>query len=158
MTAGGGLSDFAGFAAQWGTYDCGICAGADITGDSNVDIDDLAIHTERWLDGLSCTSGTVHVDSVTAGTDAGTAGRKKLAATVIVHDNCGNPVEGVTVTGTFTDVFIEQTSFVTDVEGVAFLVTNGQLSNPSFNFCVDDLAHPAMIYASEDNIETCDNY
>ena len=153
-----GLSDFAEFAAQWGNSDCGICAGADITGDTDVDIDDLAIHTERWLDGLSCTSGTVHVDSVTAGTAAGTAGRKRLAATVIVHDNCGNPVEGVTVTGTFTDVFTEQVSSVTDVEGVAFLVTNGQLSSPSFNFCVDDLAHPSMIYASEDNIDTCDNY
>lgn len=153
-----GLSDFANFAKQWDNTDCGICVGADLNGDGNIDMDDMVIHAEKWLSGLLCTLETIHVDSVATSIAAGTAGRKKLAVIVIVHDNCGNPVEGATVTGTFADAFTEQTSSITDSQGISFMVTNGQLSNPSFSFCVDDIAHPSMIYVSEYNIENCNNY
>lgn len=153
-----GLSDFAGFSLQWDTSDCGICFGADLNGDGDVDMDDMAIYAGKWLDGLFCSAQTIHVDSVIAGTVAGSAGRKKLAATVVIYDNCGNPVEGVTVTGIFSGVFTEPASSITDSQGTAFLVSDGQLSNPSFTFCVDDLAHPTTIYVPEGNIGSCNSY
>jgi hypothetical protein len=44
-----GLVDFAGFASQWSNTDCGFCDGADLTNDSKVDNNDLAVVAARWL-------------------------------------------------------------------------------------------------------------
>jgi len=44
-----GMIDFAGFAAQWLTYDCGFCYGADLTGGGNVTLEDLLILVQGWL-------------------------------------------------------------------------------------------------------------
>jgi hypothetical protein len=45
------LSDLAAFAEQWDKVNCGLCAGADLTGDENVDIQDLTAFTTLWLGG-----------------------------------------------------------------------------------------------------------
>ena len=45
-----GLSDFAFFAQQWLQNDCGFCAGADLTDDGNVTMDDLLVFADNWLD------------------------------------------------------------------------------------------------------------
>ena len=44
-----GLPDFAGLAAQWLTTDCGLCAGADLSSDANVDMVDLDMLAYNWL-------------------------------------------------------------------------------------------------------------
>ncbi len=44
-----GFMDFALFAAQWQNTECGLCSGADLTGDGNVDIDDFAAFAAQWL-------------------------------------------------------------------------------------------------------------
>ena len=43
-----GMTDFAGFAAQWLTYDCGFCYGADLTGGGDVTLEDLFILVQGW--------------------------------------------------------------------------------------------------------------
>jgi len=45
------LSDFAMFAQQWGVVNCGLCGMADLTGDENVDVDDLTVFSTLWLGG-----------------------------------------------------------------------------------------------------------
>ena len=44
--------DFAVFADNWEQTACGRCGGADLTGDGNVNFDDLAALVENWLAGL----------------------------------------------------------------------------------------------------------
>jgi hypothetical protein len=46
------LLDFAMFAQQWLQTNCGLCNGADFTGDQNVDFDDLQELTANWLAGF----------------------------------------------------------------------------------------------------------
>lgn len=46
------LADFALFAIYWQETDCGQCGGADLTGEGNVDFNDLKELTANWLIGL----------------------------------------------------------------------------------------------------------
>ncbi len=46
---GVGFEDFAAFAQQWLNTACGLCGGADLTGDGNVDYYDLQLFVEQWL-------------------------------------------------------------------------------------------------------------
>jgi hypothetical protein len=43
------VADFALFGSQWLSTACGVCGGADLTGDGNVMIDDARILAENWL-------------------------------------------------------------------------------------------------------------
>jgi mannan endo-1,4-beta-mannosidase len=43
------FADFALFAGYWRVSACGQCGGADLTGDGDVDLDDLAEFTANWL-------------------------------------------------------------------------------------------------------------
>jgi hypothetical protein len=45
-----GFPDFADFAQNWGKTDCGLCMGADLNGDSNVDFSDLLIFSDNWFE------------------------------------------------------------------------------------------------------------
>ena len=47
-----GFSDFANFAQHWlesGCDDFPLCSGADLTGDANVNLDDLRVFGQNWL-------------------------------------------------------------------------------------------------------------
>jgi len=46
------LADFSEFASWWLDSDCGLCGGADFTGDGNVGPDDLEALGENWLTGV----------------------------------------------------------------------------------------------------------
>ena len=46
------MADFAYFAGYWGRTSCGQCGGADLTGDGNIDENDLNKFGENWLAGL----------------------------------------------------------------------------------------------------------
>jgi hypothetical protein len=43
------MADFAFFAGYWGQFSCGRCGGADLTGDRNIDENDLKKLGENWL-------------------------------------------------------------------------------------------------------------
>jgi len=46
------FADYALLAAKWLDSGCGICGGADLTGNGNVDSYDLSEFTDNWLTGL----------------------------------------------------------------------------------------------------------
>lgn len=46
------MADFAFFAAYWGQNNCNDCSGADLTGDGNIDENDLKKLAQNWLAGL----------------------------------------------------------------------------------------------------------
>ena len=46
---GATLLEFGVISQYWLQTDCDLCGGADLTGDGNVNIDDLIKLTERWL-------------------------------------------------------------------------------------------------------------
>jgi hypothetical protein len=105
-----------------------------------------------------CDSVTAHVQAIVCDTVAGTQGKKYGRATVTIYDNCGNPVSGADVDGTFTgdyeETFYDQT---TNGSGVAVFVTTTQVKKPSFTFCVDDVTYATLTYDPNDNVLTCNS-
>jgi hypothetical protein len=105
-----------------------------------------------------CGAATMHVESIVCGIAAGSRGKKYGQITVIVHDDCGNPVSGAEVTGTFTGDFNETLTETTNGSGMAVITTTTQIKKPSYNFCVDSVTHTTLTYSSGDNAETCDSH
>jgi hypothetical protein len=103
-----------------------------------------------------CGAVDMHVASIVPGTAAGTKGQKRGKADVTITDNCGNPVSGANVTGTFTGTFNETLSATTNLSGIATLTTTRQTKTPAFTFCVDNVTG-SLLYDSADNVETCDS-
>ncbi|MEN6309824.1 MAG: GLUG motif-containing protein [Anaerohalosphaeraceae bacterium] len=54
------LADFAILAAYWQAADCGFCGGADLTGDQSVDLFDLQVFAEQWLENNDAVSNHVY--------------------------------------------------------------------------------------------------
>jgi len=101
----------------------------------------------------SCTSSTMHVESVVASAVGSSKGKSYGEVKVTVADDCGNPVVDATVTGTFSGDFNETRSGVTEISGVAVIRTISDFKKPSFQFCVDNVVKGSLVY---DNIESCD--
>ena len=77
---------------------------------------------------------------------------------VTVYDNCGNPVADAEVTGSFNGRPLEEVTATTDSNGVAVLITDRQITDPSFTFCVEDISIVGLPYDSGDDNQTCENY
>jgi len=105
-----------------------------------------------------CVATTTHVESIVCGIVAGTQGKKYGRVTVTIYNNCGNPVSGANVTGTFTGSYNETRSGTTDGSGVAVITTTTQVKSPAYTFCVNNVTHATLTYAPGDNVETCDSY
>lgn len=100
----------------------------------------------------NCLPSSTHVDAVTTAIVS-----CYVKATVVVKDNCGVPVAGATVTGTFSH-YGETGSGVTDASGVA-VIQNGKCGNKfSGQFCVTNITHNALGYDSAANVQTCQSY
>jgi hypothetical protein len=107
----------------------------------------------------ACDASTVFVDAVVPRLLRGDPGGWSFGyVTVRIQDNCGNPVSDAVVTGTFTGRYKETLAAATNAHGIAIFTTSNQVKNPTFTFCVDDIAHAALSYSPGDNIETCDSY
>lgn len=101
-------------------------------------------------------STSMHVASIITSTVSAGQGNKKGVATVTVADNNGTPVNGATVTGTFSGSYNETASAVTNSSGVAELVTTATAKGGvTVNFCVDNLDHTSLTYNSGTNTITC---
>jgi hypothetical protein len=105
-----------------------------------------------------CSASTSHVESIVCATAAGSRGNKYGQVTVTVYNNCGEPVSGANVTGTFTGGFNEQITATTNGSGVAVLTTTEQTKKPSYTFCVDGITHATLTYNSSENVQTCGSY
>jgi hypothetical protein len=106
----------------------------------------------------ACVASTTHVESVVCGTLRLNPPKVYGQVTVTIYDNCGDPVGGADVTGTFTGDFNEQLTETTNGSGVAVITTTTQVKKPSYAFCVDDVTHATLTYDPNDNIETCCSY
>ncbi len=102
-----------------------------------------------------CTPATTHVEALACSEVNGSQGRRFGRATITVQDNCGNPIAGATVTGTFTGDFNETLNAVTDANGVAVITTSTDVKKPNFTFCVDDITASGLTYNSAENVITC---
>jgi hypothetical protein len=98
-----------------------------------------------------------HVEALVCGDLRGDQGKKYGQVTVTIYDNCGDPVAGADVTGTFTGDFNETLTETTDGNGVAVITTTTQVKKPAYQFCVDDVVH-TLPYDPGDNVVTCCNY
>lgn len=80
------------------------------------------------------------VDSVTVSTVSASKGQKNGRAVVVVVDDLGSPVEGATVSGTFSGTFNETASGTTGANGSVTFDTSASAKNGiSFTFCVTDV-------------------
>jgi hypothetical protein len=110
-----------------------------------------------WLDPNGGTGGKMHVDSIVLSLK--TAGPNNTCkATVTILDENSSPVEGATVTGTFSGDVSGTDSGTTDSNGVAELSLKVRYAVSTFTFCVDNVTLTGYTYDSGANEETCDTY
>ena len=81
-------------------------------------------------------------------------------AVVTIVDENGGPVEGATVTGTFSGDASGTESGVTGADGEVLLsvLVKGKGAVSTFTFCVEDVTHASLSYDPAANVETCDTY
>lgn len=106
---------------------------------------------------------TMHVLAIDMALSTRTAGRNKFTkalATITIVDASGNPVEGATVYGSWSDATTDTDSGVTDSEGKVTLVSDEVKNPPSgttFTFTVDDVVKSGWTYDPSGNKETSDS-
>jgi hypothetical protein len=104
-------------------------------------------------------SNTMHVSNIEMSLK--TAGRNVNAiAIVTIVDSGGNPVEGSTVSGHWSETTTDSDSGITDANGEVSLESN-KVKNPSsgttFTFTVDNVTKDGWTYNSSANTETSDS-
>lgn len=114
--------------------------------------------------GTSCGSGagsdgTMSVASISCIT-ARLKNTRMGRALVIIKDAIGNPLQGVTVSGTFSGAYFNETlSAVTNSTGEATLTTATALSGTfTYTFRVGSVVLSPFTYDALKNAETCDQY
>ncbi len=111
---------------------------------------------ESAITDAGCIAYTTHVESIVFNRVRCAPARYNGQVVVTVYDNCGDPVANADVTGTFTGDFSGTLSQTTDASGVAVITAEGCVKKPAYQFCVDNITHASLTYASGDNVETCD--
>ncbi len=97
----------------------------------------------------------IFVKSLSTGPQISGVDQSKGTATVAITDNKGNPIEGATVSVTFSASFNESVSGITGNDGTATLLTTASLSGiVKVNAKVTNVSHESYIYAADQNIIT----
>jgi len=101
----------------------------------------------------------MHVYSIEVSLKAAGPNNTCKAVVTIVDEN-DNPVEGATVTGTFSGDASGSDSEVTGASGEVTLsvLVVGKGAVSTFTFCVDNVTLTGYTYVPGDNVETCDTY
>lgn len=96
------------------------------------------------------------VESLVTGTQG--EEEKNATAMVTVKDNQGNPVEGATVTVSFSVSFTERVTGITGADGTVSLVTSAAKSGElRIAACVSHVSHESLIYAADLNQAACES-
>ncbi|MHC4215457.1 MAG: hypothetical protein ACYSWP_19005, partial [Planctomycetota bacterium] len=103
-----------------------------------------------------CSPTDCHVEAIVCDVQSCGGPNKNGLVTVTIYDDCGNPVVGADVTGTFTGSYSETPTETTNGSGQATFVTAGCLKKPSYTFCVDDVV-ASLPYDDTDNVVTCNS-
>jgi len=104
-----------------------------------------------------CVPTSIHVESITPTTIPGSKGEKFGQVTILVNDDCGNPVSNVEVTGSFSGEFSGTVTGASDANGTVIFTTSSSIKKPSYTFCVDSLVYSLPHDPSKD-IEDCDEF
>ena len=104
-----------------------------------------------------CTPAATHVESIACGV-VRSGGAYKASVQVRIHDDCGAPVVGATVTGQLSGTYAETVSAATGSDGVAVLVSTGTSKKPAYTFTVQGVTHATLSYDPAANVETSDSY
>jgi hypothetical protein len=101
----------------------------------------------------------MHVHSIVVSLKAAGPNNTCKAVVTIVDEN-GSPVEGATVTGTFSGDASGTESGVTGADGEVLLsvLVVGKGAVSTFTFCVDNVTHASLEYDAGANVEDCDTY
>ncbi len=92
------------------------------------------------------TGESMHVDNITTIT-VRTGGSGNVEATVTILDQNGLPVEGASVSGTFSDDVTGTDTQSTDINGEAILVSDAISSRPGvIGICIDEVTHATLTY------------
>ncbi|MBX2818419.1 MAG: PKD domain-containing protein [Rhodothermaceae bacterium] len=95
--------------------------------------------------------GTMHIESITTVVNRG-GGSGTVDATFLIVDESGNPVDGATVSGTFSGDLSGTDSGVTNSSGEAVLTSDSFTNRPfDLGTCADDVTHPTLTYDSSQN-------
>ena len=99
---------------------------------------------------------SLFVQSIVTGTADAGKGAKYGTATVTIHNNLGQPVQGATVIGTFYGSFTSQVSAVTGSNGTATLQSiSSAKGSVIVDLCVDNVEFSGLAYDSNANVITC---
>ena len=112
-----------------------------------------------YLDNGGGTGGDeMHVHSIVVSLKSAGLNNTCKAVVTIVDEN-NDPVEGATVTGTFSGDASGSDSGVTGADGEVLLsvLVLGKGAVSTFTFCVDNVTG-SLTYVPGDNVETCDTY
>ena len=132
------------------TYYYAVCA-VDLAG-NEAELSNIANATVA-----SASDNAMHVGSIDMSTDSSERGRNVFVwavATVTIFDESGNPVEGATVSGHWSDATSDSDSGVTDAGGQISLKSDS-VKNPSettFTFTVDSVTKTGWGYDSSENV------
>lgn len=110
--------------------------------------------------GSNTQATTHHVQSIVVGTVNAGRGNKNGQAVVTIVDNFGNPVNGATVSGTFSGDYSESHSGTTSGNGDVTLTTTATAKGGvAFTFCVSDVTRPpgTTVYDSNSNVLSCNS-
>ena len=90
--------------------------------------------------------GTLHIESITTEViRAGGSGT--VDATFLIVDENGAPVDGATISGTFSGDLSGTDSGVTDSSGEVILTSDSFTTRPfDLGICADDVTHPTLTY------------
>lgn len=127
---------------------------------ATVSLPKKSIGTYVWTDagGSGGTPTSVHVASISTGTQSAGKGKKSGSVTITVVDNLGNPVSGATITGTFSGTFNEPGSGITNSNGSVTIVTSTSASGGvTVDFCVTGVTKSGLTYEPSQNTITCTN-
>jgi hypothetical protein len=99
---------------------------------------------------LTCTPQKTSVKSIVTSTLKGPAGTSYGQAVVTVTDDCGNLLQGASVTGRFTGDFSDgPLDGQTDSNGQVIFKTNSSLRKPSFWFEVTNISYAGLSYQAQ---------
>ena len=90
--------------------------------------------------------GTMHIEDITTTLNRG-GGNGTVDATFLIVDDNGDPVDGATVSGTFSGDLSGTDSGVTNSSGEAVLTSDSFTARPfDLGICADTVTHPTLTY------------
>lgn len=91
-------------------------------------------------------AATMHIENITT-VIVRSGGTGNAEATFLIHDEAGNPVEDVTITGVFSGELSGEDTGTTNASGEAVLVSEEVSARPTdLGICASEVTHATLVY------------